>query len=49
MSCKYLKYSFIIVFNGEGFVAVIKCKTDDACSEEEHELNRRSEFVIKNL
>jgi len=30
-------------------VPVIKCKTDDACSEEEHELNRRSEFVIKNL
>ncbi|GAA3771639.1 hypothetical protein GCM10022423_27210 [Flavobacterium ginsengiterrae] len=30
-------------------VPVIKCKTDEACSEEEHELNRRSEFVIKNL
>ncbi|PUU67905.1 flagellar motor protein MotB [Flavobacterium sp. WLB] len=30
-------------------VPIIKCKTDDACSEEEHELNRRSEFVIKNL
>jgi outer membrane protein OmpA-like peptidoglycan-associated protein len=28
---------------------IVKCKTDDACSEEEHELNRRSEFVIKNL
>ena len=27
----------------------IKCKTDESCSEEEHELNRRSEFVIKNL
>ena len=30
-------------------VPIIKCKTDDECSEEEHELNRRSEFVIKNL
>lgn len=30
-------------------VPIIKCKTDDACSEEDHELNRRSEFVIKNL
>lgn len=30
-------------------VPIIKCKTDDTCSEEEHELNRRSEFVIKNL
>ncbi|MFH6992400.1 OmpA family protein [Flavobacterium sp. FlaQc-48] len=30
-------------------VPIIKCKTDDACSEEEHELNRRSEFVIKTL
>ncbi len=30
-------------------VPIIKCKTDDACSEEEHELNRRSEFVIKSL
>ena len=30
-------------------VPIIKCKTGDACSEEEHELNRRSEFVIKNL
>ena len=30
-------------------VPIIKCKTDDACSEEEHELNRRSEFVIKDL
>ncbi len=25
------------------------CKTEDACSEEEHEINRRSEFVIKQL
>ena len=30
-------------------VPIIKCKTDESCSEEEHELNRRSEFVIKNL
>ncbi|MFZ0597194.1 MAG: OmpA family protein [Flavobacterium sp.] len=30
-------------------VPIIKCKTDEACSEEEHELNRRSEFVIENL
>lgn len=26
-----------------------KCVTEDACSEEEHEINRRSEFVIKQL
>ncbi|WP_337964744.1 OmpA family protein [uncultured Flavobacterium sp.] len=30
-------------------VPIIKCKTDDSCSEEEHELNRRSEFVINKL
>uniref|UniRef100_UPI00292F6E50 OmpA family protein n=1 Tax=uncultured Flavobacterium sp. TaxID=165435 RepID=UPI00292F6E50 len=30
-------------------VPIVKCKTDDSCSEEEHELNRRSEFVIKKL
>ncbi len=30
-------------------VPIIKCKTDEACSEEDHELNRRSEFVIKKL
>ncbi|WP_294956993.1 OmpA family protein [uncultured Flavobacterium sp.] len=30
-------------------VPIVKCKTDESCSEEEHELNRRSEFVIKNL
>ncbi len=30
-------------------VPIIKCRTDESCSEEEHELNRRSEFVIKNL
>jgi outer membrane protein OmpA-like peptidoglycan-associated protein/tetratricopeptide (TPR) repeat protein len=28
---------------------VIECKTEGACTEEQHELNRRSEFVIKNL
>lgn len=28
---------------------IIRCVPDDACSEEQHELNRRSEFVIKNL
>ncbi|MEO8533734.1 MAG: OmpA family protein [Flavobacterium sp.] len=39
-----------VVAKGYGeSVPIIKCKTDDACSEEEHELNRRSEFVIKNL
>ncbi|MBL0736950.1 OmpA family protein [Flavobacterium sp. GN10] len=31
------------------YVPIIKCKTDESCSEEDHELNRRSEFVIKNL
>jgi outer membrane protein OmpA-like peptidoglycan-associated protein len=30
-------------------IPIVKCKTDDACSEEEHELNRRSEFVIEDL
>jgi len=39
-----------VVAKGYGeSVPIIKCKTDEACSEEEHELNRRSEFVIKNL
>lgn len=28
---------------------VIQCKTEEACSEEEHELNRRCEFVIKRI
>ncbi|QYS86169.1 PD40 domain-containing protein [Flavobacterium oreochromis] len=28
---------------------VIKCPTEESCTEEEHELNRRSEFVIKDL
>jgi outer membrane protein OmpA-like peptidoglycan-associated protein len=27
----------------------VKCESDDACTEEQHELNRRSEFVIKEL
>ncbi|WP_166919346.1 OmpA family protein [Flavobacterium poyangense] len=30
-------------------VPIVKCKVADSCTEEEHELNRRSEFVIKNL
>jgi outer membrane protein OmpA-like peptidoglycan-associated protein len=39
-----------IIAKGYGeSVPIIKCKTDDACNEEQHELNRRSEFVIKNL
>ncbi|WP_345157897.1 OmpA family protein [Flavobacterium ginsengisoli] len=39
-----------VVAKGYGeSVPIIKCKTDESCSEEEHELNRRSEFVIKNL
>ncbi|OYU82160.1 MAG: flagellar motor protein MotB [Flavobacterium sp. BFFFF1] len=28
---------------------IIQCVPDHSCSEEQHELNRRSEFVIKNL
>lgn len=28
---------------------IVKCKTEDACSEEQHELNRRCEFIIKKL
>jgi outer membrane protein OmpA-like peptidoglycan-associated protein len=27
----------------------IKCESEKSCTEEQHELNRRSEFVIKNL
>jgi outer membrane protein OmpA-like peptidoglycan-associated protein/tetratricopeptide (TPR) repeat protein len=27
----------------------IKCASEESCTEEQHELNRRSEFVIKNL
>ena len=30
-------------------VQIIKCIPESSCSEEQHELNRRSEFVIKNL
>ncbi len=30
-------------------VTIIKCVPEESCSEEQHELNRRSEFVIKNL
>lgn len=28
---------------------IVKCIPEDSCDEEQHELNRRSEFVIKNL
>ena len=28
---------------------IVDCKTENSCTEEQHELNRRSEFVIKNL
>jgi outer membrane protein OmpA-like peptidoglycan-associated protein len=28
---------------------IIKCNSEKECTEEDHELNRRSEFVIKNL
>jgi outer membrane protein OmpA-like peptidoglycan-associated protein len=28
---------------------IVKCVPDSSCDEEQHELNRRSEFVIKNL
>ncbi len=30
-------------------VPVVNCASDDSCTEEQHELNRRSEFVIKEL
>ena len=30
-------------------VNIIRCVPDQACNEEQHELNRRSEFVIKDL
>ncbi|MDI1257559.1 MAG: OmpA family protein [Flavobacterium sp.] len=30
-------------------VPIIRCVPDHSCSEEQHELNRRSEFVIKSL
>ncbi len=39
-----------IIAKGYGESApIVKCKTDESCTEEQHELNRRSEFVIKNL
>ncbi len=28
---------------------IIKCKTEEACSEEQHEINRRCEFVVKRV
>ena len=28
---------------------IIKCKTADSCTEEQHELNRRCEFIIKKI
>ncbi|GEC72069.1 cell envelope biogenesis protein OmpA [Flavobacterium flevense] len=30
-------------------VQIVKCQPSESCTEEQHELNRRSEFVIKNL
>ncbi|MCG9794053.1 OmpA family protein [Flavobacterium algicola] len=30
-------------------IQIVKCIPSDSCSEEQHELNRRSEFVIKDL
>lgn len=30
-------------------VPILKCVPEESCTEEQHELNRRSEFVIKNL
>ncbi|MEL1241087.1 OmpA family protein [Flavobacterium flavipallidum] len=30
-------------------VQLVKCEPSESCNEEQHELNRRSEFVIKNL
>ena len=30
-------------------VPIVKCNPDESCNEEQHELNRRSEFVIKSL
>lgn len=39
-----------IIAKGYGeTVQIIKCEPSESCSEEQHELNRRSEFVIKNL
>ncbi|KGL62807.1 OmpA family protein [Polaribacter sp. Hel1_85] len=28
---------------------IIKCKTEDSCTEEQHELNRRCEFIVKKI
>ncbi len=28
---------------------IIKCKTEDSCTEEQHEVNRRCEFVVKKI
>ena len=33
---------------GETF-QIIKCEPSESCTEEQHELNRRSEFKIQNL
>lgn len=39
-----------IIAKGYGeSVPIVKCIPEDSCDEEQHELNRRSEFVIKNL
>jgi outer membrane protein OmpA-like peptidoglycan-associated protein len=39
-----------IIAKGYGeTVQIIKCEPSESCTEEQHELNRRSEFVIKNL
>ncbi|HSD05716.1 OmpA family protein [Flavobacterium sp.] len=39
-----------IIAKGYGeSVPIIKCIPEDSCDEEQHELNRRSEFVIKDL
>ncbi len=39
-----------IIAKGYGeTVQIIKCEPSESCAEEQHELNRRSEFVIKSL
>lgn len=39
-----------IIAKGYGeTVQIIQCEPSESCTEEQHELNRRSEFVIKNL
>ena len=30
-------------------VQIVKCVPEESCTEEQHELNRRSEFVIKGI